>query len=450
MKDLFTIAIVGRPNVGKSALFNRVVRRRKAIIEDIEGVTRDRIYEEVEIFGKEVRFIDTGGIDSSDTVMFSKEIRKQTLLAVEEADAIIFVVDGTSSVTMQDEEVAKLLMKTKKDVVLAVNKVDNDERELEMNEYYSLGLTDIYPVSAIHGSGIADLLERVIRQAPLLDEEESFTDEIEEEVDPAPSRRLFPKVAIVGRPNVGKSTLINQLFGEERCLVSDIAGTTRDAIDVMVNDILFIDTAGLRKKKAECESVDKFATIRSEKAIERCDICILVLDSNQGLTTYEKSILQMIEEKGKACILFLNKWDTIRDLRMEHAILALKEMDPFIAHMPIIVGSAKTGRNVGDLFDSIANVWEGLNLRISTGELNTFLEKAIQKNHPPMIQGKRLRIYYLTQVGTFPPSFVLFVNEPKLLIDSYKKYLINQLRDTYAFTGCPIRFKLHRRKDRHA
>ncbi len=431
MGSLYKVAIVGRPNVGKSALFNRISGKRRAIVEDYEGVTRDRLVEKVEAFGKTFSLIDTGGIDSTSSIQFAKEIRAQTMLAIEEADALIFVVDGTSQITIQDEEVAKVLFKTQKPVHLAVNKVDSQMGENSATEFFSLGFEHSYFVSAVHGRGVADLLEGVILHI------ENSEEEVQES----------PRVAIVGRANVGKSTLLNYLMGEDRCLVSDIPGTTRDTIDVELGGCIFIDTAGIRKKKAEKETVDKFAAVRTQNVISRCDICVVLIDVREGITSHEKNIIAEIQEQGKGCILFVNKWDCMHDVRMEHVKEHIIGRNHFLTHVPIIVGSAKEGRNVDVLFPNIFEVFENLTKRITTGQLNVFLERAIQKNHPPMIKGKRLRIYYMTQVSTNPPTFVLFVNYPELLIESYRRYLLNTFCETYQFTGCPIRIKVKKKSN---
>ncbi len=432
MNKIFTVAIIGRPNVGKSALFNRIARERKSIVEDIEGVTRDALYSEVEVFGKKIRLVDTGGIDSQEVIAFSKEIRVQTLSALDRADAVIFVVDGVIGITIQDEEIAQILFKKTKPIVLAINKVDDTSRSDQiMSKFYSLGISDMMTVSASHGNGVADLLEMVMETyyEPFIDEELNI-----------------PKVAIVGRPNVGKSTLMNSIVGEERCVVSPIPGTTRDTIDEQIGGVLFIDTAGLKRKQQEKEVIEKFARIRTEEAISRSDICVLVIDVQDGITAYEKTILQLVEDQGKGCILFVNKWDLIDNCRMEHALINLKHAHPVLEHIPIILGSAKTGRNVAELFTHIFHVYGNLQRRITTGELNTFLERAIHTNHPSSISGKRLRIYYLTQVSMKPPQFVLFVNDHELFMETYRRYLINQFRKAYDYMGCPIRFKLKSRK----
>ncbi len=429
---MYTVAVVGRPNVGKSALFNRMCGKRRSIVEDFEGVTRDRLVEKVEAFGKHFLLIDTGGIDSTATIAFSKEIREQTLKAIEEADALVFVVDGTSRVTLQDEEVARLLFKTEKPVYLAINKIDSSLAEAHATEFYTLGFSDSYFVSAVHGRGVADLLQGIIAN---IDDEEN------EEV-------FKPKVAIVGRTNVGKSTLLNKLLNEERCLVSDIPGTTRDTVDIEMGGCIFVDTAGFRKKKAEKETVDKFAAVRTMKAIEDCDVCIMMIDATEGgLTSFEKSILDHVQELGKGCLIFVNKWDSVEGVRMEHVQERIRALNHFLIHVPVIVGSAKFGRNIEKLFPHIFDIYENLGKRISTGQLNTFLERAIQRNHPPSVNGKRLRIYYLTQVSVRPPTFVLFVNYEELLVESYRRYLLNEFRKEYQFTGCPIRFKAKKKRN---
>jgi len=385
---MMKIAIVGRPNVGKSALFNRLIGKRKAIVEDVEGVTRDRIYEPCQIFGRWATLIDTGGIDQSNSIAFSKEILLQTMQAIEEADRIIFVVDGKVGPTLQDEEIAKILLKIKKPVFLVVNKIDDEGAVENLSQFYSLGWGEIFSVSSVHGRGVADLVEKVFPEETDL--------ELQEEMS---------KVAIIGRPNMGKSTLINYLLNEERCVVSEIPGTTRDAIDIEIGGCIFIDTAGIRKKKGEHETVEKFAALRSEKAIERCDICVLIVDVMEGLTSFERSILHMIEKKGKGCILFLNKWDKSSQVRMEHVEKTIRASASFISHVPIIVGSAKSGRGVDKVFPYIFEVQENLKKRIPTGELNTFLERSIQVNHPPNDQRETSTNLLSHSNGSFTPLF---------------------------------------------
>ncbi|MCH9612757.1 MAG: GTPase Der [Chlamydiia bacterium] len=430
---MLRVAIVGRPNVGKSALFNRICGRRQAIVEDYEGVTRDRNYGQTEVYGRSVEFIDTGGIDVDETILFHEEINRQVEIAVGEADLILFVADGVCGVTKEDEMVVRRLRKVGKPVYLAVNKIDTDEREGLVFDFLRLGVPDVFGVSAVHGMGIADLLEKMVEDAPFLIEDEN------------PGIR----VAIVGRANVGKSTLLNHILQEDRSVVSDIPGTTRDSIDVKieVGDELFtlIDTAGIRRKSSEKESVDKFAAIRTERAIERADICLLIIDSLDGFTTQEKSIADMIVEKGKGCVIFFNKWDLVHETRMEHYIKAARAELSFLNHCEMVIGSAKQGRNVPKLFDAFKQVYTSYHERIGTGELNRLIEDAMQRRHPPMLVGKRLKVFFSSQVSTAPPQFVLFVNNPQLMVESYRRYLMNQFRKLYPFKGVPIQFKLKKR-----
>ncbi len=428
------IAIVGRPNVGKSALFNRIAKKRIAIVDEMEGVTRDRLYADGEFFGRPFEVIDTGGIDKKNDILFAQEVRMQAEIAIEEADSLIMVVDARIGITKLDEHVAQLLLRSGKPLVLAVNKIDNED-ESALSTFYGLGIEEVIPVSAIQGRNIVEILELALAPCPIV-----------EEVEEAKGI----KIAIVGRPNVGKSTLINTLLDEARCVVSPIAGTTRDSIDVSVEwegeTFTIIDTAGIRRKKSEHEVVDKFAAIRTERAIERADVCILMLDSQKGMTAQEKRIANTIEEKGKGCIIFFNKWDLIKGFRMEHCKKSLEIEASFVSYCPTLFGSSKTGRNLDMLFPLIQEVHRYLGTRISTGQLNKFVEGAIRKAHPPMLQGKRLRIYYMAQIDVAPPRFVFFVNNPDLFGDTYKKYLINQFRKAYRFTGAPLVFYLKGKK----
>ncbi|WP_068467282.1 ribosome biogenesis GTPase Der [Candidatus Protochlamydia phocaeensis] len=428
MTHLPKLAIVGRPNVGKSALFNRICKQKIAIVDEAEGVTRDRLYAESELFGFHFQVIDTGGINSRSKVLFNEEIKRQAEIAIEEADTIIQVVDAQIGITELDKEVSKILLKTNKPVCLAVNKIDNMQQLPLMHQFHSLGISRLIPVSASQGWQIAELLEAAFENVP-------------HETEPEPDSSSI-KVAIVGRPNVGKSSLVNYLLDEERCIVSPIPGTTRDSIDISFTQdghlYTFIDTAGIRRKKAEHEVVDKFAAIRTERAIERADLCILILDVQEGMTAQDKKIANTIEEAGKGCIILLNKWDLVKGFRMEHCLKSIEEEVPFLKHCPKIFTSAKTGRNVDKIFPLIQEVYHNSLKRITTHQLNKFIGSALQKNHPPMITGKRLRIYYMAQVDVQPPKFILFVNYPALMTETYKKYLYNQFRETYAFTGVPI------------
>jgi GTP-binding protein len=433
MTHLPKLAIVGRPNVGKSALFNRICKQKIAIVDESEGVTRDRLYAESDLFGFRFEVIDTGGINPRSKIPFNEEIKRQAEIAIEEADTIIQVVDGQVGITDLDKEVAKILLHTKKPVCLAVNKIDHLSQTPLIHQFHSLGISRLVPVSAAQGWQIAELLETAFENVSIL------TREIEENPNAI-------KVAIVGRPNVGKSSLVNYLLDEERCIVSPIPGTTRDSIDISFTheDQLYtlIDTAGIRRKRAEHEVVDKFAAIRTERAIERSDLCILLLDVQEGMTSQDKKIANRIEEAGKGCIILLNKWDLVKGFRMEHCLRGIEEEVPFLKHCPKLFMSAKTGRNVDKIFPLIQEVHQNSLKRVTTHQLNKFIGAALQKNHPPMIMGKRLRIYYMAQVDVQPPKFILFVNYPNLMTETYKKYLYNQFRETYAFTGAPITLHL--------
>lgn len=433
------LAIVGRPNVGKSALFNRLCGKRIAIVDEAEGITRDRLYAEAEFFGQVFQVIDTGGMDPRTEVPYQEEIRRQAEIAMEEADILIMVVDGVVGPTTLDEEIGRLLLRKGKKVVLAVNKVDDRSKQDLVHSFYGLGISNIIGVSAIQGFQIAELLEEALRDAV-------WPDNTKEE------KSSSIKVAIVGRPNVGKSTLLNTLLGEPRCVVSPVAGTTRDSIDVDITvdgqQYTLIDTAGIRRKKSEHEVVDKFAAIRTERALERADVCLLVLDAVEGLTAQEKRIAQSIEELGKGCIILMNKWDLIKGFRMEHCLRGIQEQAVFLSFCPTLFISASSGRNLDKLFNHIQEVHAALHTRITTGQLNRFIEKTVQKYHPPMLQGRRLRILYMAQIDITPPRFVLFVNKTALMTDTYKKYMVNQLRTAYGFSGAPIVFDLKGRHDK--
>jgi GTPase len=436
MTILPKLAIVGRPNVGKSALFNRVCKKKIAIVDEAEGITRDRLYSKADFFGHPFEVIDTGGMDYHSSAVFNEHILRQAEIAIEEADTIVMVVDAHMGITKLDKEIANILLKTKKPVCLAVNKIDNLDMERLMHEFHPLGIKRIVPVSAAQGWHIAEMLETAF--------EDFNKNDWEDKVDPAIN------IAIVGRPNVGKSSLINYLLDEQRCIVSPIPGTTRDNVDVSFTHggelYRLIDTAGIRRKHAEHEVVDKFAAIRTQRAIERADICVLMLDAEEGLTTQDKKIANTIEEAGKGCIIVFNKWDLVKGYRMEHCIKGVDEDAAFLKHCPKLFISALTGRNVEQIFDVIKQVKAESEKRITTHQLNKFIEGALQRNHPPMLQGKRLRIYYMAQVGTNPPKFVLFVNYPNLMVESYKKYLYNQFREIYGFTGLPIEIHLKGKK----
>lgn len=495
MKKIPLVAIVGRPNVGKSALFNTICRKRIAIVDEAEGITRDRLYYDSELFGRPFRLIDTGGIDARSKAPFNELVKKQAEMAIEEADSLIMVVDVRSGITSLDRELAGILLKTEKPVVLAVNKIDSHIQEAEIYPFLQLGFKKVIGVSALHQFQIAELCEAALAPFPLDEEEaallktskksasrgrpkQSFLDEedadetpwdeeglaeeeLPEEAPPPKKREKFKKavkvgplkIAILGRPNVGKSSLINHLLAEERCIVSPIAGTTRDSIDTDIivggHTYTLIDTAGIRRKGGEKEVVDKFAAIRTERALSRCDICLLILSADEGITDQDKQIAQTIEESGKGCILLLNKWDLVKGVQMEPVYRDLNEALPFFQHIPKICISATTGRNceaekIAELIDT---VYENLIYRISTGELNRLIAQAVQTHPPSMMQGgKRLHIYYATQASIEPPEIVLFVNNKTLLQLSYLRYLQNEIRKVHPFTGCPLKLTVKQKK----
>lgn len=399
-------------------------------MDEAEGVTRDRLYAETNFFGKSLEIIDTGGINARSKAMFNEEIKRQAEIAIEEADTLVMVVDAKAGVTDLDTEVAQILHSTRKPVCLAINKVDNTAEEQIIHEFHSLGFKYMVAVSAEQNWHIAELLEESLKDVNY--------ENTEEEND------TLIRVAIVGRANVGKSSLINYVLDEERCIVSPIPGTTRDSVDVIVKHeeerYAFIDTAGIRRKHAEHDVVDKFAAIRTERAIERANICLLMLDSQQGLTTQEKKIAKSIENSGKGCGLIFNKWDLVKGFRMEHCLKNIEEETPFLRHCPKLMTSAITGRNVEKIFPLINEIHAAMHHRVPTPQLNKFIEEAMQKNHPPMVRGKRLRIYYMAQVGV--GRFVLFVNHPDLMSDHYLKYLYNQFRRVHPFPGIPLIFQL--------
>jgi len=431
------LALVGRPNVGKSALFNCIAGQRIAIVDEAEGITRDRLYAPADFFGMPIQLVDTGGIDPRSRAPFNEQVKAQAELAIREADVLILVVDAHVGLTDLDFEVAQVLHRTKKPLCVAVNKLDSGRDDHLVHQFQPLGIPAMVAVSATQKRQIAELLEAAFEgyQAP-----KSPTEEKE-----APLQ-----MALVGRANVGKSSLINYWVKEERCIVSPIPGTTRDSIDIgfryKEQELTLIDTAGVRRKHAEHEVVDKFAAIRTQRAIERADVCVLMLDAREGMTTRDKKIANMIEEAKKGCILLLNKWDLVHDFRMEHCLRAIQEEVPFLQHCPALCISAKTGRNVEKVFEEVLRVAASCEQRVSTHQLNEFLQRALQLTPPPMIKGKRLRIYYMTQISTKPPQFVLFTNYPDLLTRPYKRYLFNRFREAFGFDGAPVQFFVRGKK----
>ena len=434
------VAVVGRPNVGKSTLFNKLVGRRLSIVEDTPGVTRDRIYGDSEWRSRKFMLIDTGGIEpASDDVILS-QMRSQAQLAIDAADVIVMVTDMRSGVVATDMEVAAMLQKSGRPIVLCVNKCDSvGNPPAEFYEFYNLGLGEPYPVSAVHGHGTGDLLDAVFAYFP---EEQS-----EEQDDE------YIKVAIIGKPNAGKSSLVNKVAGEERVIVSDIAGTTRDAIDTIVeNDkgkFLFIDTAGIRRKSRIKDNVEKYSIIRAEAAVDRADVCVIMIDATEGFTEQDSKVAGIAHEKGKGCIIAVNKWDAVeKDGGTMNTFRKKLENDfSFMSYAPFIFISAKTGQRIDRLFELIKYVSNQNSTRISTGMLNDVLADATARVQPPSDKGKRLKIYYITQPSTKPPTFVCFVNNADLFHFSYQRYLENKIRETFGLEGTPVRFIIRERGD---
>lgn len=427
------IALIGRPNVGKSALFNRLLKKRIAIVDEMEGVTRDRLYASSEFEGHPFILIDTAGMQLHDEDPLNLEILEQSRLAIEEASFCFFVVDGRVGLTDLDFEIAQLLLKRKKPVCVAVNKIDDEHLDPLISAFYSLGFKDIVGVSASHGRHLYELLEIAFKE-PTLKKPIDY------------SLRLNPVLSIVGRTNVGKSTLINALTEMKRCVVSPEQATTRDAIEIELKHkdktYTLIDTAGIRRKQKEKQVVEKFASIRTFEAIEKSDLCLFVIDALSGMTAQEKKLLSEIYERAKSLILLVNKWDLAKGYRMEHAKQALIQECPFLSIYPILFISALTKRNLSMLYPLIDQVYAKRTQRIETSSLNRFFEKALHQNPPPLIKGKRLRVYYATQIKEAPPSFLLFVNKESLLTPTYKRYLMNQMRKAFDCFGSPLQFFL--------
>jgi len=434
------VAVVGRPNVGKSTLFNKIAGQRISIVQDMPGVTRDRIYADVDWLGRGFTMIDTGGMEPDADNVILRQILNQAEIAIETADVIIFVTDVKQGVTDEDTKIANILRKTRKPVILAVNKVDNmREQNMDVYEFYSLGMGDPIPVSAGQMLGLGDLLDVVISYFPEDCEEEEEDDKI--------------RVAIIGKPNVGKSSLINKILGEDRLIVSDIAGTTRDAVDTEITidgtDFVFIDTAGMRRKSKIKEDIERFSIIRAVAAVERCDVAILVIDANEGVTDQDTKIAGIAHERGKASIIAVNKWDSIeKDDKTMNKFL--KDIDTELAYMsyaPKVFISAKTGQRIPRMIELIKTVRENNALRVSTGVLNDVLIEAMAMQQPPSDKGKQLKIYYMTQASVKPPTFILFVNDRELMHFSYRRYIENQMRDAFGFSGTPIHFVVRERKE---
>ncbi|MGW8114737.1 ribosome biogenesis GTPase Der [Caproicibacterium sp. NSD3] len=434
------VAIVGRPNVGKSTLFNKLIGARLSIVEDTPGVTRDRIYGECEWDGRKICLIDTGGIEVKTSDLLLSQMREQAQLAIDTANVIIFVTDIHGGVLAADRDIAAMLMKSGRPIILCVNKVDSiGEPPMEFYEFYNLGLGDPIAVSSVHGHGTGDLLDRVIELLPEKTEEEDAVDTIH--------------VAVIGKPNAGKSSLINKIVGENRCIVSDVAGTTRDAIDTEVENsygnFVLIDTAGLRRKSRVTDTIEHYSVLRAQMAIERSDVCVIMIDATEGFTEQDSKVAGLAHESGKGCIIAVNKWDAVeKDGRtMESFRKSLQNDFSFMDYAPIIFISAKTGQRIDQLFSMIKQVAKSNSMRIATGMLNDVLAQATARVQPPTDKGRRLKIYYMTQASTNPPTFVCFVNSAELFHFSYQRYLENRIRETFGLEGTPVRFIIRERGD---
>ena len=439
MKPL--VAIVGRPNVGKSMLFNKLVGQRLSIVEDTPGVTRDRLYAEAEWLNRKFDLVDTGGIEPSADSEILAFMREQAEIAIQNATVIVFLCDIKTGLTASDQEVANLLLRSGKPVVLAVNKMDQvGQTNPDIYEFYNLGLGDPIPVSAVHGHGTGELLDECMKYFPPEEAEAPEDDVI--------------KVAVIGKPNVGKSSLINRILGEQRVIVSDVAGTTRDAVDSYFENqkgkYRLIDTAGMRKKSKVDDRIEKFSVLRSTMAIERCDVCLILIDAQEGVTEQDTKVAGLAHEAGKACIIVVNKWDAVEkdDKTMDRMRQDVRRDLSYMTYAPVVFISALTGQRVDRLFDLINYDNDQASLLITTGMLNTVLADATARVQPPTDKGRRLKIYYMTQIGVKPPHFVCFCNDAKLFHFSYQRYLENQIRSTFGLEGTPIRLTIRQKGDK--
>lgn len=434
------VAVVGRPNVGKSTLFNALAGERISIVQDTPGVTRDRIYAEIEWLNHSFTMIDTGGIEPDTKDIILAQMREQAEIAIATADVILFMTDVRQGLTDADAKVADMLRRSRKPVVLVVNKVDNFEKFMpDVYEFYNLGIGEPMPISAAGKLGLGDMLEEVVKHFPDQSGEEADDDR--------------PRVAIVGKPNVGKSSIINKLTGENRVIVSDIAGTTRDAIDTEIRyqgrEYIFIDTAGLRRKNKIKEEIERYSIIRAVTAVERADVVIVVIDATEGVTEQDAKIAGIAHERGKGIIIAVNKWDAVEkdDKTIYKHTNRIREILSFMPYAEIMFISAKTGQRMVKLFDMIDTVLENNSMRVATGVLNEIMSEAVAMQQPPSDKGKRLRLYYITQVAVKPPTFVIFVNDKELMHFSYVRYLENRIRDAFGFKGTALKFIIRERKE---
>ena len=434
------VAIVGRPNVGKSTLFNALAGENISIVKDTPGVTRDRIYADVEWLNYTFTLIDTGGIEPDSNDIILSQMREQAQIAIDTADVILFMVDVKQGLVDSDSKVADMLRRSHKPVILTVNKVDSHEKYMaDVYEFYNLGIGDPYPISSVNKQGLGDLLDKVIAQFPESDMQDEEDDR--------------PKIAVVGKPNVGKSSIINKLLGENRVIVSNIAGTTRDAIDTEVKwngkEYVFIDTAGLRRKNKIKEELERYSIIRTVTAVERADVVVVVIDAVEGVTEQDAKIAGIAHDRGKGILVCVNKWDAIEkdDKTIYRYTNKVKEILSCMPYAEIMFVSAETGQRLPKLFEKIDMIIENQTMRIATGVLNEIMSEAIALQQPPSDKGKRLKLYYITQVAVKPPTFVIFVNDKKLMHFSYTRYLENKIRDTFGFKGTSLKFIIRERKD---
>ena len=434
------VAIVGRPNVGKSTLFNALAGENISIVKDTPGVTRDRIYADVEWLNYTFTLIDTGGIEPDSNDIILSQMREQAQIAIDTADVILFMVDVKQGLVDSDSKVADMLRRSHKPVILTVNKVDSHEKYMaDVYEFYNLGIGDPYPISSVNKQGLGDLLDKVIAQFPESDMQDEEDDR--------------PKIAVVGKPNVGKSSIINKLLGENRVIVSNIAGPTRDAIDTEVKwngkEYVFIDTAGLRRKNKIKEELERYSIIRTVTAVERADVVVVVIDAVEGVTEQDAKIAGIAHDRGKGILVCVNKWDAIEkdDKTIYRYTNKVKEILSFMPYAEIMFVSAETGQRLPKLFEKIDMIIENQTMRIATGVLNEIMSEAIALQQPPSDKGKRLKLYYITQVAVKPPTFVIFVNDKKLMHFSYTRYLENKIRDTFGFKGTSLKFIIRERKD---
>ncbi|MFC2948300.1 ribosome biogenesis GTPase Der [Virgibacillus sediminis] len=431
------VAIVGRPNVGKSTIFNRLVGERISIVEDIPGVTRDRIYSQADWLNHTFNLIDTGGIEIGDEPLLV-QMRHQAEIAIDEADVIIFLVNGREGITAADEEVAKLLFKSNKPIVLGVNKIDNPEMRENIYEYYSLGFGEPFPISGSHGLGLGDMLDEVVSHFPQLEEEEGDEETI--------------YFSLIGRPNVGKSSLVNAILNEERVIVSEIEGTTRDAVDTRLTkgdqEFVIIDTAGMRKRGKVYEATEKYSVLRALKAIERSDVVLVLIDAETGIREQDKKIAGYAHEAGRAIVIVVNKWDTVHagEKTMKEFETKVRAHFQYLDYAPIVFLSAKTKKRLHTLLPAVTSASENHSKRIPTNVLNDVIMDALAMNPTPTVKGRRLKVLYATQVAVKPPSFVVFVNDPDLMHFSYERFLENKIRDAFGFVGTPIKIFARRRQ----